>query len=76
MLSTVTFQWLEKDFLGYLDDWEKSVKERNGFTDEEKKRMTLSQETLDGLRMTGRPFFQYACKYCKPTHLFFSVFIC
>ena len=49
-----TFQWLEEGFLGYLDDWEKAVKERKGFTDEEKKRMMLSQETLEGLRMTGK----------------------
>ena len=48
------FQWLEKDFLGYLHEWDKVVSERVGFTPEEKKRMTLSQETLEGLRMTGK----------------------
>ena len=54
LIFYATFQWLEEDFLGYLDDWEKAVKERKGFTDEEKKRMMLSQETLEGLRMTGK----------------------
>ena len=51
------FQWLEKDFLGYLDEWDRAVCEREGFTPDEKKRMTLSQETLEGLRMTGTLLF-------------------
>ena len=37
----------------YLEDWEKSVNSRKGFDDGEKKRMLLSQETLDGIRMTS-----------------------
>ena len=37
----------------YLDDWEKCVKERTGFSSEEKRRMLLSSETILGLRMTG-----------------------
>ena len=36
----------------YLDDWEKCVKERTGFSNE-KRRMLLSSETILGLRMTG-----------------------
>lgn len=47
-------QWLEEEFLPYLDAWEKSVKEREGLSDAQKKRMTLSQETLLGLRITGQ----------------------
>ena len=39
--------------MDYLNDWEKTVNEREGFSKDERKRMTLSQETLDGLRMTG-----------------------
>ena len=49
----VHLQWLEKDFLGYLDEWEASVRAREGFTKAEKKSMTLSKETLEGLRLTG-----------------------
>lgn len=45
-------QWLEEEFLDYLDEWDTEVKGRPGFTDCEEK-MTLSQETLEGLRMTG-----------------------
>lgn len=52
-IYTTTFQWLQNDFMGYLDNWEKAVKEREGFSDQEKKKMLLSAETLEGLRMTG-----------------------
>ena len=35
----VCMQWLKKEFLPYLEDWEKSVRKREGFTDAQKKRM-------------------------------------
>ena len=47
-------QWLKNEFLPYLDDWEKSVRERKGFTDAQKKRMLLSDQTILDLRMTGK----------------------
>jgi hypothetical protein len=47
------FQWVEEDFLGYLTQWDEVVKAREGFSADERKKMTLSQETLQGLRMTG-----------------------
>jgi hypothetical protein len=50
--------WLEKDFLGYLDEWEASVRVREGFTRAEKTSMTLSKETLEGLRLTVRSFVE------------------
>ena len=46
-------QWLEEEFLPYLDQWEKSVEAREGFTKTQKKQMLLSSETHLGLRMTG-----------------------
>lgn len=46
-------QWLEETFLPYLDDWEKSVNARQGYSRAEKNRMMLSSETLLGLRMTS-----------------------
>ncbi len=52
-------QWLETNFLGYLDEWETSVKSREGFTDAQKATMMLSRETLEGLRITGKNVIQY-----------------
>ena len=46
-------QWLEEEFLPYLDQWEKSVEAREGFTKTQKKQMLLSSETRLGLWMTG-----------------------
>lgn len=46
-------QWLETEFLGYLNEWDRSVNGRTGFTAAERKRMRLSDETLEGLRVTG-----------------------
>lgn len=43
-------QWLLNDFVGYLDEWEASVQDRN--IDAPKDKMLLSKETRDGLRMT------------------------
>ena len=54
-------QWLQKDFLGYLDDWEASVTAREGFSEAEKASMTLSKETVEGLRLTG--VYMYLCIY-------------
>lgn len=49
----IIIQWLETEFLGYLNEWDSSVKRRTGFTPAEQKRMRLSDETLEGLRVTG-----------------------
>ena len=38
-------QWLEGEFLPYLDAWEKSLKEQEGFSDAQKKRMTEQRDT-------------------------------
>ena len=46
-------QWLEEEFLPYLDDWESSVKGRAGFSKLAQKQMLLSPETLLGLQITG-----------------------
>ena len=46
-------QWLEEDLLGYLSDWEESVKKRKGFTAAQKKLMLLPDSTMEGIRITG-----------------------
>lgn len=45
-------QWLEKDFLGYIDSWEQEVKKITCSADE-KRKMMLSSETIEGIRITG-----------------------
>ena len=37
----------------YLSDWEDSVEARKKFSDPEKKRMMLSEEIREGLRITS-----------------------
>ena len=53
---SVVIQWLKEEFLGYLSDWEESINKRDGYSDEEKAKMIISQDTLKGLRMTGKLF--------------------
>lgn len=48
----IQLQWLLKDFLGYLNNWETSVKS-SGVPEGEMAIMCLSNETLEGLRITG-----------------------
>ena len=52
-MESQNIQWLETEFLGYLNEWDSSVQRRTGFTAAERKRMRLSDETLEGLRVTG-----------------------
>jgi hypothetical protein len=53
--TSFLLQWLEETFLPYLDQWEECVHRRDPkqFTTSQKKRMLLSQETMDGIRMTS-----------------------
>ena len=44
------------ELLTYLDCWEESVKKRKGpFSAADRKQMTLSDVTLNGIRITGIP---------------------
>ena len=45
-------QWLEVDFLRYVDDWQEEVRSTVRPASE-KRKMTLSDETIEGLRITG-----------------------
>lgn len=55
-------QWLENDFLSYLAEWEESVATRSDMSLAERKKMCLSRETLEGLRLTG--VFSMMCSTC------------
>ena len=46
-------QWLETEFLQYLEEWETAVQNREGMTAAQRKSMLLSVETLTGLKLTG-----------------------
>ena len=60
-------QWLEKDFLGYLDT---SVSAKDGVSKAEKASMTLSKETVEGLRLIG--IIHNICNYMS---MFIVLFI-
>ena len=47
-------QWLQDEFLPYLDGWEASVHERAEFSKKEREMMLLSHETRTGLKLTGK----------------------
>ena len=67
--TLMLLQWLEKDFLGYLDEWEASVSAREGFTRAEKASMILSKETLEGLRLTGMTLYNNALYISSTVHV-------
>jgi DNA transposase THAP9 len=47
-------EWLTKDFIDYLDAWERDVMQRSGdFTKAQRSNMLLSRATIDGLKITG-----------------------
>ena len=58
LFVVITLQWLEEDFMMYLNNWEHSVKGRPGFKASEMKKMLLSSETRLGLSITGAIMFQ------------------
>ena len=63
LVRVFCLQWLESDFLGYLKEWETSVKGREGFTNAQKTTMMLSRETLEGLHITGKNAMTHAIHY-------------
>ena len=46
-------QWLGSDFLKYLKDWEDSVSSRTDIEQQDKQKLMLSRETLEGIRITA-----------------------
>ena len=52
-------QWLNSDFLNYLDDWEQSVKSNDKIPKAAKPLCTLPYQTVEGLKMCG----WYMCTY-------------
>ena len=46
-------QWLNNDFLNYLDDWEESVQANDKIPRAGKPLCTLPYQTVEGLKMCG-----------------------
>ena len=47
------FDFLERDFLGYMDKWKTAVETRKGkFSNAERAKMFISQQTYDGIRVS------------------------
>ena len=58
-------KWLQ-DFTDYLEQSNKSVKSRVGYSDKQKQSMLLSPETRLGIKITGKCYifiFVYTCIY-------------
>lgn len=47
------FQWFENDFLSYLEDWKAYTCSKENMSVEEKNKLMLSSQTIEGLKMTG-----------------------
>jgi hypothetical protein len=57
-------QFLEDEFLGYLQSWKNQVENRLGnFTKSERKKMFISQQTYEGIQRTGLHFKMYFVQY-------------
>ncbi len=47
-------QWLLQEFLPFLNDWQQEAMATPGLTAAERKKLCLSDQTLEGLRITGK----------------------
>ena len=55
LIEFIICQWLEGDMMGYLEKWEESVTQREGYKDlkNEQNMMLLPLETRQGIQITG-----------------------
>ena len=60
-------QWLVNDFLGYLTEWETEIAALPGLKQNEKQKLMLSRETMEGLKITGIEV-ALSCEYIKLMH--------
>ena len=52
------FNWLNQEFLDWLEMWEEDIKGREGLTKGEKSVLFLSYQTVEGLRITTKSFVE------------------
>ena len=53
---------IQEDFLGYLDKWESEALSREGASKTENRKRCISQQTLEGLRITVNSFTELGPK--------------
>ena len=70
----ISIQWLEKDFLGYLKEWEECVTKREELTSKERNNMLLSQEMRFGIGVTGKATLNMWLPYRGCIHICFLTF--
>ena len=51
--SHILIQWLEHQFLPYLEEWEQYAMSKEGLALKEKEKLILSKPTREGLKITG-----------------------
>jgi hypothetical protein len=54
----IRLKWLENDFLSYLEEWSNYAQSRIDVPAESRKKMMLSAQTLEGLKMTVYSFIE------------------
>lgn len=47
-------QWLTDTFINFLHDWQHEADKMDNLKADEKRRLCLSPQTLEGLRLTGK----------------------
>ena len=53
LICNFVLQWLLKDFVGWLEEWESEALNTPNLTRNQQRKRCLSEQTLDGLRITG-----------------------
>ena len=68
-------QCLKNVFLVYLEKWEEEVnaKAKEGYSASERAKMSLSKETIDGLRMTGIYIYIYMVLFFHTHYIYIAV---
>ncbi len=53
MFTIYNIQWLENDFLKYINEWESCAQAQTDLPANDRKKICLSEETIEGLNITG-----------------------
>lgn len=67
--SEERLMWLQNVFLAYIDEWEAYAQAQKHLTSTEQIKLCLSQETLEGLRITVNSFIELVRYLLKQPHV-------